>query len=61
MPDRYWTLQLSLPCPLPEVTEWWEEVVRVMGDEHEGDDPVVSVIEHKDGHSRLTVHLADST
>ena len=50
--DKYAILQLSLPARLSEVTEWWAEVNRVFGDE----DPTVTVIDHTDGHARLTVH-----
>jgi hypothetical protein len=50
--DSYVILQLVLPARLSEVTAWWEEVHRVVGDE----DCTVTVIEHADGHARLTVH-----
>jgi hypothetical protein len=57
MADKFWTLQLALPCRVNEATEWWEEVNRVIGDDTNVAE--VSVIEHTDGHPRLTVHLAD--
>jgi hypothetical protein len=50
--DNYVILQLALPARLSEVTAWWEEVHRVLGDE----DATVTVIDHTDGHPRLTVH-----
>ena len=56
MANKYWTLQLSLPCRVNEVTEWWEEVNRVIGDDT---DAQVRVMTHTDGHHRLTVYLED--
>lgn len=57
MATNYTTLQLELPCKIAEASVWWEEVNRVMA---EGD-AQVSVIDHPDGHHRLTVHLQEST
>lgn len=56
MADKYWTLQLGLPCRVNEATEWWEEVQRVIGDDNPAQ---LSVIEHADGHPRLTVHFEE--
>ena len=57
MATNYTTLQLELPCKIAEASVWWKEVNRVMA---EGD-AQVSVIDHPDGHHRLTVHLQEST
>jgi hypothetical protein len=61
MADRFYTLQLQLPCSATEVEEWWTEVKRVLTDDEGVElsdiDAQVSVVVHTDGTNRLTVHL----
>jgi hypothetical protein len=58
MANTHTTLQLELPCKLAEAAAWWEEVNRVMGEDSEAQ---VGIIDHADGHSRLTVHVTEQT
>jgi hypothetical protein len=60
MADKYTTLQLSTPCRLSEASDWFEEVKAIMGEDGLAA-AEVSVIEHTDGHWRITVHLGEST